>query len=174
MKVSRLCEVSKKEFPTTRQKSEKVKASSEDTFWTDSEDKHISDEEYVTSEGSNEPNSDSESQSNSVYHSEWVPSVDSDRHSIQEEEPDMNHTKRPARIRKAPTCWTCESVSCMAQADPSYYKSSMESSDVDQWKEALGEFAALTSKFEYKKKLNAEDKICRYKVRIVVLGYKQS
>lgn len=30
-----------------------------------------------------------------------------------------------------------------------------------------------TSKFVFKKKLNAEGKVCKYKVRLVVQGYKQ-
>lgn len=67
---------------------------------------------------SNKLSSDSESPSNSGDYSEYSPSVDAEYRSSQEEDVDMNQNKRPTRVRKPPTRRTSESVSYMAQEDP--------------------------------------------------------
>ena len=102
----------------------------------------------------------------------------------------------PSRTRRQPGDWwvtgEAAQIASDASTDPETYEEAMASADADKWKEALAiELAqieahgtwtpcevprdrkALTTKFVFKKKLNSAGEVARYKVRLVVHGYKQ-
>ena len=102
----------------------------------------------------------------------------------------------PRRARKPTRDWwtTCEAAYCVADKDdhPKTFEEAMKTFDADKWEEAVAlELAqieehgtwtptelpkdrkALSTKLVFKKKLDVSGHVARYKVRLIVHGYKQ-